>query len=181
MDASAQSVHGVGDATEKTAKKSTTLRKTLGNLATGFAVYKGAQYIKRAVKNTTDLAKATAGLQRITGMDTRSAAGGTRSRAAWRAIRAARHGVYQLGAEHHSAASGSKASREAFSKLGLDAAGLKAQEPRRRNGDARRLLRRAPRRRGQGRAGAELFGRQAQTMLPLLNQARTASTSRSMR
>src|SRR5215467_829208 len=65
----------VGKQTEETSKRTSNLRKTMSGLATGFLVYKGAQWIKGAVTQTNELARATYGLQKITGMDARTSAG----------------------------------------------------------------------------------------------------------
>src|SRR5215472_10165157 len=65
----------VGKQTEETTKKTKALRSTLGGMATGFAVYKAASWIKGAVTHTSELARSTYSLQKITGMDAKTAAG----------------------------------------------------------------------------------------------------------
>ena len=70
-----KSVESVGTSAEKSSKKTTGFNKALVGLATGFLAYKGAAYLKGAVKYTGDLSKASLGLQRITGMDIQKSAG----------------------------------------------------------------------------------------------------------
>ena len=162
---------GVGTQAEATAKKTSGLRSQLGTLATGFAVYKGAQYIKGAVKETTDLAKATAGLQRITGMDAQTASG-------WVAIAKERGiqskqlnmGFITLARQMSGAANGSKSAAAAFQALGLNAEALKQQTPQVQMGMLADSFKALPAGVDKAALAQKLFGRQAQSLLPLLNQ-----------
>lgn len=161
----------VGTQTEKTSKKTSALRSQLGTLATGFAVYKGAQYIKNAIKTTTDLAKATAGLQRITGMDAQTASG-------WVAIAKERGiqskqlnmGFITLARQMSGAANGSKSAAAAFQALGLNAAALKQQTPQVQMGMLADSFKALPAGVDKAALAQKLFGRQSQALLPLLNQ-----------
>lgn len=161
----------VGTQSEETSKKTSALRRTMSGLATGFLVYKGAQWIKAAVNETTNLAKATSGLQRITGMDTKSAS-------AWVAIAKERgvqskqlnQGFISLARNISSAAGGSKTSAKAFQALGLDAGNLKVQDAKTQLDMLADSFKALPPGADKAVLAQKLFGRQAQTMLPLLNQ-----------
>ena len=164
-------VKTVGDESETTAKKTSGLRNTLSGLATGFAVYKGAQFIKGAVTETTNLAKATASLQRITGMDTKTASG-------WVGVARERGvqskqlnmGFISLSKQISAASSGSKASAQAFQQLGLSGAQLKAVGMPTALGLIADSFKSLPAGADKATLAQKLFGRQAQTLLPLLNQ-----------
>jgi hypothetical protein len=166
-----KATHQVGTQSEETSKKTANLRRTMSGLATGFLVYKGAQWIKGAVNETTNLAKATVGLQRITGMDTKSAS-------AWVAIAKERGvqskqlnmGFIALARNISSAAGGSKTSAKAFQALGLDAGNLKVQDAKTQMDMLADSFKALPPGVDKAALAQKLFGRQAQTLLPLLNQ-----------
>ena len=171
MHKSAKSVEGIGASTDKTATKTGKLRSSLGRMAGAFSVYKGAQYIKDAVKTTTDLAKATGGLQRITGMDTRTASGWV-GVAKQRGVQSKQlnQGFVSLSKNISAAAGGSKTSAKAFAALGLDAANLKVQDSQTQMSMLADSFAALPAGVDKAALAQKLFGRQAQTMLPLLNQ-----------
>lgn len=168
-------VKGVGTTTEQTAKKTSGLRSTLSGLATGFAVYKGAQFIKGAVNETTALAKATVGLQRITGMDATTAG-------AWVAIAKERGvqakqlnmGFISLAKNITAATGGSKSAQTAFAALGLNAANLKVQDSRTQMSMLADSFKALPPGVDKAALAQKIFGRQAQALLPLLNQGSVA-------
>ena len=165
-----QQVGAVGKSAEETSKKTSGLRSAMTGLATGFAVYKGYQFIKSAVSETVNLAKATAGLQRITGMDTATASGWV-GVAKERGIQSKQlnQGFISLAKNIESAAGGSKTSAKAFSQLGLDAANLKVQDSRTQLGMLADSFRALPAGVDKASLARKLFGRQSQALLPLLN------------
>lgn len=118
---SATAVEGVGKAQETTAKKSRYSAKGLLKWAAAAGiVYKGAQFLKDAVKTTVDLAKATAGLQRVTGMDARTAsAWAVTAKERGIAAQSLQRGFVTLGRQIGSAAGGSKTALKMFDQLGL--------------------------------------------------------------
>lgn len=118
---SSQAVEGVGTAQEKTAKKSRFSARGLVKWAAAAGiVYKAAQYIKSAVDTTVSLAKATAGLQRVTGMDARTAsAWATTAKERGIAAQSLQRGFLTLGRSINGAAAGSKQSLKLFDQLGL--------------------------------------------------------------
>ena len=165
-----QQVGAVGKSAEETSKKTSGLRSAMTGLATGFAVYKGYQFIKSAVSETVNLAKATAGLQRITGMDTATASGWV-GVAKERGVQSKQlnQGFISLAKNIESAAGGSKTSAKAFSQLGLDAANLKVQDSRTQLGMLADSFRALPAGVDKATLAQKLFGRQSQALLPLLN------------
>ena len=164
------SINTVGTQAEETSKKTGKLRSAMTGLAAGFAVYKGYQFIKGAVTETVNLAKATAGLQRITGMDTSTAAGWV-GVAKERGIQSKQlnQGFISLAKNISAAASGSKASATAFAALGLNAANLKVEDSRTQLGMLADSFKALPAGVDKAALAQKLFGRQAQTLLPLLN------------
>jgi len=166
-----KAVGSVGTETEQTTKKTSGLSKSLKGLATGFAVYKGYQWIKGAVDATTSLAKSTAGLQRITGLDTTQAAGWV-SMAQERGIQSKQlnQSFISLAKNIQSAAAGSKTGKAAFAQLGLDASNLKVQDAQTQMGMLADSFKALPPGVDKASLAQKLFGRQAQAMLPILNQ-----------
>ena len=160
----------VGTQAEETSKKTSKLRGAMTGLATGFAVYKGYQFIKGAVTETVSLAKATAGLSRITGMDTAQASGWV-GMAKERGIQSKQlnQGFITLAKNISSAAGGSKTSAKAFAALGLDAANLKVQDSRTQLGMIADSFKALPAGVDKATLAQKLFGRQSQALLPLLN------------
>lgn len=165
----------VGTETEQTTKQTSKLRTALGAVGSAFAVYKGYQFIKGAVTETTSLAKATAGLQRITGLDSQTAAGWVQT-AKERGVQSKQlnQGFITLARNITSAASGSKASASAFAQLGLNAANLKVQDTRTQMGMLADSFAALPAGVDKAALAQKLFGRQAQTLLPLLNKGSAA-------
>ena len=163
-------VGAVGAQAEETSKKTGKLRGAMTGLATGFAVYKGYQFIKGAVSETVNLAKATAGLSRITGMDTAQASGWV-GIAKERGIQSKQlnQGFISLAKNISSAAGGSKTSAKAFAALGLDAANLKVQDSRTQLGMIADSFKALPAGVDKAALAQKLFGRQSQALLPLLN------------
>ena len=160
----------VGAETEAANKKTKGLSQTMKGLASGFAVYKGYSFIKGAVAETGNLAKSTAGLQRITGMDTQSAAGWV-DMAKQRGITSSKlsQSFITLNKSIYGAANGSKSARDAFSALGLDGMALKALPANIRMGELADSFNALPAGVDKAALAQKLFGRQAQTMLPILN------------
>lgn len=164
-------VSGVGKATEQTSKQTSSLGKTMRGLATGFAVYKGASFIRGAINETTSLASATAGLSRITGMDASTSS-------AWVAIAKERgvqskqlnQGFITLAKNISSAAAGSKSSSSAFQQLGLDAGALKVQDAKTQMDMLADSFAALPAGVDKATLAQKLFGKQSQTLLPLLNK-----------
>jgi len=170
-----KSTEGVGKSTEATSKKTSALRKTLVGLGGGFAIYKGAQWIKNAVTQTNDLARSTYGLQKITGMDAQTAAG-------WLALAKARGiqskqlnmGFITLARQTQGLAKGTKSSVEAFKQLGISAhqwAGMNTEQRMLALADAFQHMKDPAER---AALAQKLFGRQAQIMIPLLSKGRDA-------
>lgn len=165
------SVAGVGKTTEETTKKTSRLGSTLKGLAGAFAAYKAYSYVKGAVTQTTNLAKATAGLQRITGMDTQTSAGWV-ALAKERGIQSKQlnQGFITLARNISGAAQGSKSSAKAFAQLGLDAAALKQQTPNVQLSMLADSFAALPAGVDKAALAQKLFGRQAQTLLPLMSK-----------
>ena len=169
-----QATAHVGKQTEETSKKTKALRSTLGTVATGFLVYKGAQWIKGAVTETTNLAKSTLVLSRITGMDTHTA-GGWVALAKERGIqtRQLNMGFITLAKQSQKLAEGSKTTVEAFQRLGISAKqwqGLNTEQRMEALADSFQHMRNPAER---AALAQQLFGRSAQQLLPLLAQGKT--------
>ena len=166
----AGSVEQVGTASAETSKKTSALRSSLGTLATGFAVYKGYQFIKSAVSETTSLARATAGLSRITGMDSQTAS-------AWVEIAKERgvqskqlnQGFITLSKNIVGVGQGSKPAIAAFQQLGIGTAALSRMKPEEVLNAVADAFQKMPNGADKAAAAQKLFGRQAQALLPLLN------------
>ena len=165
------SVAGVGTTTEETTKKTSRLGSTLKGLAGAFAAYKAYGYIKGAVNETTSLAKATAGLQRITGMDTQTSAGWV-ALAKERGIQSKQlnQGFITLARNISGAAAGSTSSAKAFAQLGLNAQALKQQTPTVQLSMLADSFTALPAGVDKAALAQKLFGRQAQSLLPLLSK-----------
>lgn len=166
---------GVGKQTEETSKKTSNFRKTLGTLATGFAVYKGAQFIKNAVTETTALAKSTMGLSRITGMDAKTA-GGWVLIAKERGVqsKALNMGFITLAKNTQQLAAGNKTAGETFSKLGINAQSFLRMNTEQRMEAIADSFSKMKDPTERAAIAQKLFGRQAQTMLPLLVRGKAA-------
>jgi hypothetical protein len=168
-------VSGVGKETEETSKQTSALRNTLSGLATGFAVYKGAQYIKSAVTETTGLAKATITLTRLTGMDSQTAS-------AWVGIAQERNisakqlntGFITLSKQLVALSQGSKTATVAFGQLGLSQAQLQGKSTQQAIDLISNSLANLPPGADKAALAQKLLGRSAQQLLPLLNQGSDA-------
>ena len=180
--ASATQLEGVAGATgnvgkqaDESAKKTSGLMRSMKALAAGFAVYKGYQFIKSSVTETTSLAKSTAALTRLTGLDTASAAGWVTT-AKERGIQSKQlnQAFISLSRSISSGAQGSKASVQAFQQLGLSAANLKVQDAHTQMSMLADSFKALPPGVDKAALAQKLFGRQAQAMLPLLNQGSAA-------
>jgi TP901 family phage tail tape measure protein len=161
----------VGTSSEQTSKKTSKFGSQLATLAKGFAIYKGFQFIKSAVNQTVDLAKATAGLSRVTGMDTRTASGWV-GIAKERGIAAKQlnMGFITLSRQMTSAASGSKTSAKAFSALGISQREVQRSSPSKVLAQVSDAFARMPDGAQKSALAQKLFGRSAQGLLPILNK-----------
>jgi hypothetical protein len=166
----AVSTEEVGAATATTSKRTGGLMKSLKGVAAGIAVYKGYQWIKGAVSTTESLAKSTAGLQRITGLDTKTAAGWVAT-AQERGVQAKQLnlGFTTLGRQMASAAKGSKATVGAFNQLGISQAQLGKMNTQQTMSAIADGLSKLPPGAEKAALAQKLFGRSAQGLLPLLN------------
>lgn len=164
-------VEGVGKETETTSKKTAGLSQTLKGLATAAVVYKGFSYIKGAITDTADLARSTVGLQRVTGLDTQQAAGWVEL-AKERGIQSKQlsQGFITLNKNIYQAAAGSKTTTAAFESLGLDPVALKAASAKTRMSELADAFKALPPGIDKAALANKLYGRQAQSMLPILQQ-----------
>jgi hypothetical protein len=166
-----ESVGGVGTASEQTSKKTSGLGRTLKGLASGIAVYKGYSFVKGAIDTTTQLAKATVGLQRITGFDTKESAGWVEmAKARGIQSRQLNQGFITLNKNIAGGVQGSKSARGAFQQLGLDPLALKVTDAQTRMGMLSESFRALPNGVDKAALAQKLFGRGAQNMLPILSQ-----------
>ena len=165
-----KATEGVGKATEETNKKTSGLSSSLKGLAAGIGVYKGYSFVKDAVQETANLALATKALQRVTGLDSKQAAGWVEL-AKQRGIGAKQlnQGFITLNKNIAAGANGSKASALAFQQLGLDPMNLKVQDAQTRMGMLADSFKALPQGVDKAALAQKLFGRQAQSMLPILS------------
>lgn len=166
------STKGVGTATEETSKKTAGLSRAMKGLASGFAVYKGYQFIKGAVEETGNLAKSTAGLQRLTGMDTKTASGWV-DMAKQRGIQSKQlnQGFITLNKQIYAASTGSGTASKAFDALGLSGKALSVLPANIRMGEIADSFNALPSGVDKAALAQKLFGRQAQSLLPVLSQS----------
>jgi hypothetical protein len=165
-------VQNVGNDTESANKKTKGLSQTLKGMATAATAYKAFNYIKGAVTDTARLAKSTAGLSRLTGFDSQQSAGWLQI-AHERGIGAKQlnQGFISLNKNIAAGAAGSKSANRAFQGLGLDAAALKAVDAKTRMGMLADSFKALPPGIDKASLAQKLFGRQAQGMLPIINQS----------
>jgi hypothetical protein len=165
----------VGKHTEEANKKTSQLGSTLKTLAGGFLVYKGAEYIKKAVTSTNELARQTYALQKITGMDATTSAG-------WIALAKERGiqttklnmGFITLAKQSQKLSEGNKTATEAFARLGIAQKqweGLNTQQRMELLATQFQKMRNPMERAALAQT---LFGRSAQAMIPLLSKGRDA-------
>jgi hypothetical protein len=135
------------------------------------AAYKGFGYIQDAVKSTANLAKSTKGLSRLTGLDSTSSAGWI-TLAKERGIqgKALNQGFISLNKNIAAGAKGSKATTASFKSMGLDATALKAANANDRIAMISDAFHKMPPGIDKATAAQKLFGRQAQSMLPILDK-----------
>ena len=161
----------VGTASQEASKQTSGLRRAISAAAIAGGAYKAFQFLKGAVTDTTSLAKATAGLARVTGMDTQTAAG-------WVEMGKLRNvqskqlnqGFITFSRQIASAEQGSKSAKTSFEQLGLSQkqlGGLSTQQAIGRVADAFQKL---PAGADKAALAQRLFGRQSQALLPLLNE-----------
>jgi hypothetical protein len=175
-------IKGVGTAMETTGQKAESSTKGLGKSLHGLnvhalgimstaAAYKGFAYIKDAVASTANLAKSTAGLSRLTGFDAQTSAGWIQL-AKERGIQGKQlnQGFITLNKNIAAGAKGSKATTASFKSMGLDATALKAANANERMAMLADAFHRMPPGIDKAAAAQKLFGRQAQGMLPILDQ-----------
>src|SRR5215467_461339 len=162
----------VGKETEQTNSKTANLRKTMLGMVSAGAIYKGFEFLKGAVNETTSLARQTSLLTKITGLDTQQAAGWTEM-AQQRGIagKTLNQGFISLARNITSAAQGSKSAQTAFAALGLNGAALQAQDARTQMGMLADSFNALPPGVNKASLAQKLFGRQGQAMLPILNQS----------
>lgn len=164
-----EATKSVGDETEKAGSKMGGMAKKMAGMAAGFAVYKGLDYIKGAVEETGKLASATASLQRITGLDTKSA-GGWVDMAQQRGIQSKQlnQGFITLNKGIETAVNGTDKARVAWAGMGLDVAALRTQTASERMATLADAFQRMPNPVDKAAMAQKLFGRQAQAMMPLM-------------
>jgi len=168
-------LEGVGTASEESSKKASAFGGQLKALAVGFAVFKGFQFLKDAVSTTTDLAKSTAQLQRVTGLDTQTAAG-------WAATAEERGistkvlavGMATLGRNMQGVAKGSSASIQAFQALGISQKQLNNMNTQQTLGAIADGLAKMPPGAEKAAAAQKLLGRSGTQLLPILNNGSKA-------
>jgi hypothetical protein len=175
-------IKGVGTAMESTGTKAETSTKGLGKSLKGLnvhalgimstaAAYKGFAYIQDAVKTTADLARSTAGLSRLTGLDSQQAAGWIQlGKERGIQTKQLNQGFITLNKNIASGVGGSKTSAKAFKALGLDATTLHAAKASDRMAMLADAFHKMPPGIDKAAMAQKLFGRQAQAMLPILDQ-----------
>ena len=182
MAEAGKSSKGVGDAAKAGAKTTqeagTTAAGGMGKIAAGAAAAAGAMVVAKksfgfmqgAANDAAGLAKQTAGLQRITGADAKTASAWV-SMAKERGIesKALNKGFLGLSKQMSAAAAGSKGAAEGFQTLGLDAQVLMALPMDLRMGMIADSFKALPDGADKAAAASKLFGKQAQTLLPMLN------------
>jgi hypothetical protein len=170
-------VQGVGTQTETVNSKTSALTQTLKGMATAAVAYKGFAYIKDAIKETADLTKQTAGLSRITGLDTQTSAGWVEL-AKERGIQSKQlnQGFISLNKNITAAQGGSKSAREAFYALGLSSDDLAKADATTRMSMLADAFKATTDPIQKAALAQKLFGRQAQSMLPVLDQGGKALT-----
>jgi phage-related protein len=160
-----------GGQAEQTGKGFGSLAKNLAVAAGGaIAVKKGYDFLKSSATAAAGLAKETAALTRITGMDARSSS-------AWVSIAKSR-GIQTdtltrsftiFSKQLRSVEKGGKAATTAFKDLGISAdqlKGMKTEDALMATADAFQKL---PAGADKAAIAQQLFGRQSQALLPLLN------------
>lgn len=168
-------VEETGTQVDKTSKKTSALRSQLKTLATGFLLFKGAQFFKSSVDETISLAKATSALQRTTGLDVKTASGWvgvTQERGI--ASKQLATSMATLGRNIASAESGSKASAKAFAQLGISQKQLKDMNTPEVLGAIADGIKKLPPGAQKAALAQKFLGRSGQALLPILNEGSKA-------
>jgi hypothetical protein len=165
----------IGTAAQATSKKTSALRSSLLGIGKGLLVFQGLRFAAQGVTQVEQLSKATASLQRVTGMDTKTASGWV-GVAKERGIQSKQlnMGFITLARQMQAARKGTAASVDAFSALGVSQkqlAGLGTDQAVSRISDA---FARMPNGAQKAALAQKLFGRSAQGLLPLLNSGSKA-------
>lgn len=168
-------VGGIGKAAEDTGKQTKASGKAsaLGLLKTAAAAgatYKAMGFLKDSVSTTTDLAKSTKSLQRVTGLDAKAAQN-------WSVMTKQRGidskqlsmGMASLGRATGALGGPSKSADQALSKLGLSSETLAALPTDLRMGMIADSFKALPDGANKAALAQKLFGRSGQALLPLLN------------
>jgi len=169
-------VEGIGKSAEDTSQKTkksglTTAKGLLQAAAAAGVTYKAYQGLKDSVNMTVDLAKETAGLSRVTGLDAKSAQ-------AWvvmtkeRGIQASQlqMGMASLGRALGGLGGPTKTSDKALAQLGLTSAQLAALPMDIRMGMIADSFKGLPNGVNKAALAQKLFGRSGRALLPILNQ-----------
>lgn len=171
---SAKAVKQVGDRTEQAGRQARTARTSLLNYAAaGAAIYAGVSFLRSSANETIALAKASAGLTRVTGMDTQQAS-------AWvqmtkvRGIESKQLTVsfLRLNKSIYDASTGGKKTTETFRKLGVSQDAIRkgnTYEVLLQAADAFQKIKNPAER---AALAQQLFGRQGYRLLPILQQGR---------
>lgn len=182
MQTASKATTGVGDASKATSKdvssSSKSMSSSTGSVVTKLAAAaaasavakKGFDFLKGAAQDAGGLAKQTRGLQRITGADAKTASAWV-SMTKERGIQGAQltKGFVTLNKQLTGAAGGSKTAAKSFAQLGLDANVLMALPTDLRMGMIADSFKALPDGVDKAAAAQKLFGRQATSLLPILN------------
>ena len=171
MSGAGKQATAAGDATATAGKKAGMSAKGLlqAAAAAGLA-YKAYGFLKSSVSATVDLAKATSGFARSSGLDKRtSQAWVTVAKSRGIQTKQLQMSMTSLGRGLTSAAGGSKATASAFASLGLDAKNLIALDPSTRLGMIADSFKAIPDGAQKAALAQKLFGRAGQALLPILN------------
>lgn len=168
-------VEGIGKSAEDTAKKTekggkTSASSLLRTAAAAGATYKAMGFLKSSANTTLDLAKQTKGLQRVTGLDTKSAQ-------AWSVMTKQRGidtkqlsmGMASLSRNLGGLGGKSKAGDTALKQLGLtskELAGIPTDQRMMKIADGFKAM---PDGAQKAALAQKLFGRSGQALLPILN------------
>ena len=147
------------------------MAKNLAAAAGGAVVVKkGFDFMKGAVGDAQALAKATAGLQRTTGLDAKTASGWV-SIAKSRGIESAalNKGFVKLAQNTDAVAHGNKAAAATFLQMGIDAQGFTQVAPDQRLNLIADSFQSMADPAAKAALAQKLFGKQGQALLPILN------------
>jgi phage-related protein len=175
-----KSVAGIGKSAEESSKQSgkatgATASGLLAAAAAAGVTYKAYGWIKGSISETVDLAKSTASLSRVTGLDSKQAQ-------AWSLIAKERGiqskqlqmGMATLGRNIGGLGGPTAASDKALAKLGLSSAELMALPMNIRMGMIADSFKALPNGVEKAALAQKLFGRSGLQLLPILNQGSQA-------